>query len=221
MATRTLLQLRTEARQRADMENDDSFITDTEATRFINQSIKRLYDLLLTNQGGDYYVASNTFSTVGGTDTYALPAGFYRLLGIDVNFGGPRPVPLKPFMFHERNDYRYNTGWNYYEAVRYRILGSNIQFIPIPGGVFSVTLWYIPTFTDLVADGDLFDGFNGWEEWVVVDSAIKMQEKEENVQPELVARLAGLTAQIEALAEGRDHGFPQRVIDTSDRYWWW
>ena len=211
MGTRTIDQLETEARQRADMESDDSFITSAEAFRMINQSIKELYDLLIENQGHEYYITTQSISTVAGTSSYALNSAFYQLLGVDATVGST-VFTVRPFMFQERNAYSLGAGWGGLEPVYYRVEGSNIVFIPAPMAVHSVTVWYIPQFTDLTT-GQTFDGINGWEEYVVVDVAMKMLEKEESDTSHLMTRKALLTERIKALASRRDAGSPSRVVD--------
>ncbi len=52
--TRTLLQLREEVRQRADMVNS-AFVTNSEVDRCINESWAHMYDQLLAT-GEDYYL---------------------------------------------------------------------------------------------------------------------------------------------------------------------
>lgn len=223
MSTRTLTQLLAEVRQRADSTSDDSFITDAELTRYINQSAKELYDLLIQNQGQEYYLSRSTTNFVNGTDTYSLPATFYKLLGVDINGSNGDVDSAKPYMLDERNAYL-NYPWPYLsgEPVFYRISGANIEFIPMPGtSATSYTLLYIPAFVDLVfpdVGNTPFDGFNGWEEYVVVDAAMKMLEKEESDTSALAMRKALLVRRIESLSANRDAGAPERVKDTGWYY---
>ena len=71
----TLLQLRTQARDRADMTNS-LFIADAELNNYINSSIAELHDLLIGAYDSYYSILTSTFNTVSGTATYALPADF-------------------------------------------------------------------------------------------------------------------------------------------------
>lgn len=63
-------------------------------------------------------------------------------------------------------------------------------------------------------DSTLMEGITGWDEFVVVDAAIKAQIKQENPIDALLAERADMVAEIEALAEGRDAGQPFHVSDT-------
>ena len=75
--TMTLAQLRTAARQEADMVNSQ-FVSDSEFNTYINQSCFELYDLLIQKFGDDYYIKNPpyTFTTDGTSYLYALLATF-------------------------------------------------------------------------------------------------------------------------------------------------
>lgn len=176
--TRTLTLLRDDVRNRADMSFADDFITDTELTEYINQSIARLYNLIV-NQAQEYYVTSTTTAVTPGTTDYALPATFYRLRGVDYYVNG-RWVPLTREGFNKRDNTN-NAALQVGTTVptTYQIVGSNIRVFDIPEAT-NIRLWYIPAPTRLSADSDTFDGIAGFEEWVVIDSAIKCKMKQED-----------------------------------------
>ncbi len=60
----------------------------------------------------------------------------------------------------------------------------------------------------------ILDGVSGWEEYVVVDAAIKAMAKEESDPSVLMAQKQGLLQRIESAAENRDAGSPARVSDS-------
>lgn len=216
MKTVTLLSLKTQARQRADMENS-TFISDTELTTLINSSAAELYDLLI-GVFEDYKLTSQTISVVPNTDTYTLPTDFYKLRGVDLvldSFGNA--VTLKPFNFAERNAYLFTPTWNVVglSYLRYHMQGNSIRFVPVPNTSQSVKLWYIPAIPTLTLDADTLDGVNGFEEYIVVDAAIKMRIKEESDTMDLERQKALLTARINSMAANRDAGSPERVSDVT------
>lgn len=185
--TVTLASLRSQAQQRADMENTD-FLTGAEWNVNINNSATELYDLL-TTVFEDYYFDTHSITT-SGTDTYPLPDDFYKLLGVDQLFASGQSGTVKPFQFGERNSYRPYTGSN--EAL---------------------TLSYIPVMPALTQDSDTFDGINGWEEFIVIDAAIKALIKEESDVSTLMAQKAAIVRRINECAPNRDAGMPDRVTD--------
>lgn len=62
---------------------------------------------------------------------------------------------------------------------------------------------------------DSLDGRNGWEEWVVVDAAIKLLAKEESDTSQLEREAARLWARIMAALQNRDSGQGKRVTDVT------
>lgn len=62
---------------------------------------------------------------------------------------------------------------------------------------------------------DSIDGRNGWEEWVVVDAAIKLLAKEESDTSQLERESARLWARIMAALQNRDAGQGKRITDVA------
>lgn len=228
--TVTLLQLRTQARQRADAENSQ-YITDAELTGYINNSAAELYDLLIGAYDADYFLESVSFSTTSGTADYLLPNGtlysaaktFYKLRGVDAKINSSDWFALRPYNFNERNRNE-DFGWSTLAGpmVRYRVSGNYLKFSPTPDSATSVRLWYIPTYTALAADGDILQDVNAFSEYVVVDAAIKCRIKEDLDITVLMAVKAALKQRIEQMAENRDAGNPESVSDIyaeNNDYW--
>lgn len=94
-----------------------------------------------------------------------------------------------------------------------------IRFTPTPTGATSITIWYIPHAPVLVSSTDVWNGFNGWEEYAIVDAAIKCLEKEESDTGSLEMRKQRLIMRIQSLAGARDQGFPEQVTDVTLPYW--
>lgn len=62
-------------------------------------------------------------------------------------------------------------------------------------------------------DSTVLDGISGWEEYVVIDAAIKIQIKQENDFSGLAGQKMAMMQRIEAMAEGRDSGQAQHTSD--------
>lgn len=170
----TLAQLRTRIRQRSNNEHTNGqFVTDAELTSLINVSYKDLYGTLV-----DYSLhrAESTSSiTATGAASYALPTDVYSVLNVyRVENGRRTRLPrhsdrLKPGTL--------DTG----DACTYRVRGSSVVFNPTPAsGSYEVE--YIPVPNDLVDDDDELDGVLAWEEYVVIEVAMKVLLKEGSVQ---------------------------------------
>lgn len=216
--TLTLLQLRNMVRERSDMVNNQ-FITDTELNSYINQSYFELYDLLVQKYGDDYYVQTPyVFTTTGTDEYYPLPADFYKLLGLDLclNNSPDARVTIKPFMFSERNRYAVPNFQTFYGVtnLRYRLFGNQLWLTPIPTGNQIMRILYVPRMTTLSVDADTVDGISGWDEYIVIDAAIKCLAKEESDVSVFMAQKQAMIARIEAAAENRDAANPMTVSDS-------
>lgn len=219
MATLALSEIRQRCRERADMESSQ-FVTDSELNFYINQSIAELHDLLVQSYGEEYYVKRVSFNTVGQQESYDLDTvitdgDFYKLRGADARLNGDDLFTLQKFNFNERNRFQHFGVWDYLGItnVRYRILGNEIRFVPIPDREIEVQLWYIPRAVTLSADTDTYNDFNGWIEYVIVDCAIKMLNKEESDVAVLLNEKALLKRRIEEVANNRDAGDPESIQD--------
>ncbi len=200
------------------MENSN-FVKDSELVTYINESLSELYDLLVSRYGEDYFAKPEPFTiqTTGTEQIYSLPSDFYKALGVDLNLGGKESITLKPFQFQERNRY-YNSliyGWdeNAVTRARYRIIGRKLWIIPNPTGVRTIQVWYVPHAPILENDSDEFDAINGWEQYLIVDVAIKMLMKEESDISAHLLEKQQLEKRIKTMASNRDIGQSSQVSD--------
>lgn len=222
-------QIKEESRERANMENS-GFISDSELGRYVNKSIRALYDLIMTKYGEDYFVNAEPFEIVVNNtqDKYDLPDDFYKVVGVDLKVGTNNGISMQPFMWQERNNYlnSYIASWGEDGVVRarYRIMDNNpgkIWFIPSPTGGFNVDLWYVPVPPELEDEDDEFNGFNGWEEYVIIDAAIKMLGKEESATKDLKLERQLIIDRITETAANRDIGMSHRVQDVNSSNYDW
>lgn len=190
MRTVTLQDIRLDCRDRADMPRA-RLVSDQNLDRYINDSVARVYKMLVAARGQDYYMKDQSFTTDGRNPSqYALNSDFWQLVNVTATDGTFRRT-LRPFTMKER------ARWQEYA---------------VPAGLV-VTYSYVPA-PDRLTDPDAtFDGIAGWEEWVVLDAAMKMLEKEETDTSAMANRRAELTREIELLAPDRDAGWPERVTD--------
>jgi len=222
MRTFTFAQLKQRSREKADMVNSQ-FVDNLELENLVNESLTDLYDILVTTLGADYYVKDESFPTISGQSEYLLPSDFYKMAGVDLGSGSGKPLTVKPFMFQERNRYNnaliYDASTDGVLRARYRIIGENIKFVPdvLPSG--TITLWYHPACPILSSDTDTFDGINGYEEMVILLTAIKMLQKEESDTVALERRYEALKQRVVESAANRDSGFPEQVQDTRRDTW--
>lgn len=208
--TRTLLQLRTECRQRTEMEGS-TFVSDAELTRYLNQSIAKLYGKLVRARGDQYYRDSFSTTTTPGSSGVVLPATFFKLIGVDVQLSGLWRS-LDPIDWSARSDYLNAGSVSTVDGpLGYDLARDQVNIAPTPSSAFPVVIHFVPYATELVLDADAFDGINGWEGYAVADACVAMLAKEDSDTRALVAELEQMDALIDELAGTRDEGTAWRV----------
>lgn len=216
--TRTLAQLRAEVRDRADIENSQH-ITDAQINRYVNQSAAALHAMLV-EACEDYFVTGEgttapapAVSAAGeGSTEIALQATFYKIVAVEAEINGWK-TRLQRWVWQTHAALAEVSVGN--APHYYRIANNNYVIQPPLTTGTPVRTYYVPAFVDLVADADTYDGRDGWEEWVVLDAAIKCLLKEESDIRPFVAERDALLARIMQQMQTRDLGRPDRVQDVT------
>lgn len=208
MRTRTLTNLIADCRRLAKMENS-TFCTDADITELLNQELAELQATLGQVQGQPLYRSEDTISVVSGTASYALPADFFQLQGVQVN---GLTKSLRPFMPVERARLSDDNGDAYALGIYYRVQGNNIEFLPATD-TYTATIYYTPTSTRLATGTDTFDGFNGFEMAAIYGTVAQMLAMEESDPSFWEGRRERIYKRIEAIAAQRDASMPERVQD--------
>ncbi len=106
------------------------------------------------------------------------------------------------------------------------IIQPNTTISSINAGLNQVTLSLPALSTNPICalsfwtDAATIDGVSGWEEFIVIDAAIKAGVKQENDVSELRAEKEEMAQQIAAMAEGRDAGQAHHVSDVLGANGW-
>jgi hypothetical protein len=142
--TFTVAQLTARAKQRADMENDDSIST-AEWQSLLSSAYGELYATIVKS-GWRYYETEASLTT---TST-ALPAGFLKALSVDyvVNSTTDERRPLRHLDIQERNLYR---GMGAQQSLGWCLEGANIVLYPSLVSGQTYKFKYIPQPTDLTS----------------------------------------------------------------------
>jgi hypothetical protein len=226
--------LRYQAQLKSDQLNAN-FLTTDEWNININKSAFELFDVLVTKYGEDFFIASPYTISTTGAKNYALPDGsaafavggvtppaVYKLLGIDcgVAVGNNAWVTLPRYNWIDRNRFVYPQLTANALGVfnlSYRQMGNQLYFIPNPSAGQYIQIWYIPIRSLLLQDTDMLSfSISGWDEYVVIDAAIKAATKEESYDlvNALSAQKAAMLERIETTAANRDAGQPNTISDT-------
>jgi hypothetical protein len=100
----------------------------------------------------------------------------------------------------ERNKYSFpglQSAYGLRGRLKYRIHGNYLWLKPLPISGQVIRLWYVPRYMQLVNTTDVLDGFSGWEEYVVIDAAIKCLQKEESDVSVLLVQKAAFEKRLE------------------------
>lgn len=218
----TLQTLQNRVLQRANLEGATAFIATSELTDCINASIAEWYDIVrLSEWGGQFYRSSVTFPTVGAQSYYTFASigitDFLSLISVDVAVASNMIIAARPYQEEQRNTFRQYPvgGWLYTRPVFYQLQGEGISFIPTPQSAFSITLNYVATAPVLVAPTDPLNSINGWDEWIVLDAAIKLLVKDGqlDVVPLLMGMRESQKARIVSATGSRDMMAAEMVHD--------
>lgn len=217
---------------KADKLNSE-FLTTDEWNFNINQSSFRLYDLLVTKFGDNYFSAPPIQIPTNGTQFYPLPNGqnysgapaLFKLSGVDagINASNNQWFTLPRYNFIDRNKYATlqlaGTVQSIY-GLSYIVMGSNIEIIPLPTTAQILQLRYVPIMQQMLLDTDMLPfSLSGWSELVIVDAAIKALVKEESYDQAavLVQERSMILDRIQETAANRDVGQPNTVSNTRMR----
>ncbi len=237
----SLYELRLRCQQRADRVNS-KFVGNAEWNYVIRLACYELYDILITSYE-DWYAQEMAFlPTNGTTANYPLPNGYsnylggsyggtsgtpakamYKLAGVDLNVNTsvitPSRVTLMRFDFIKRNSYIYpnstSTIYGVYN-MRYRLMGSNINIIPVPAGGQNLVLWYTPKLPALLQDTDCTNiGISGWLNYVISRAAKYALDKEPGSDTSgLDNEILFLKKRIEEASQNRDAGIADTISET-------
>lgn len=220
--TKTRLQIETAARTLADA-SVDAHVSAPQVQYQINQSLAKLWGKLVSADP-DRYIQVQAITTTAGVKEYTLAADFMSVRAVDrVNGQARTPIPRYELMDPERYQQAYPYVDGFGSGLRYRIMGSDIdganeeiRFSQDPGAI-DVEVLYVQAPQLLTADGSTFNGVAGWEEYIEVDVAIMILDREESDTSSMRARKAEIEAEIQKLAGRRDAGRPSRIQDTRGR----
>jgi len=205
----------------ADMRNsafiDQSGTAGTELIRYANMAYKDLYAQICLSKEF-YFTTSTTINVTANTASYALPADFYKLDGVDMALDSSgRYLTLKPFQFQERNKFRSGLALTiapYGQVFRYILVGTTIQFVPLPSQAATIQLWYTPEPVTVTFASSLQLPI-GSDEYMSLHIACNLLSKEETDCSALNAKRLEVIDQLKNSLKDRDQGSAAYVVDES------
>jgi hypothetical protein len=197
----TLAQIREKVRQRADIQNEKKRYPDSELDRYINDSYKELYATLVRHSL--IREEAQQRITADGSVAYNLEDNHYSTLGVFKEES--RHYRRLRKHSHRHRPHGAQEAING-EAFRYRIAKSGgvkrIELVPRPqNGVY--VLVYVPILADLTEEDEM-DAVLSYDEYVVIDAAIKALRKENSDTSNLMSEKAAIEVRIIAAAEAEE-----------------
>ncbi len=214
--TQTRLQVRDNVRRTTDTRGTNALVRhpDTDLNEYINRGYAALYRKLTVIVPDQRFLASDAITTEDGTATYSLPSDFDHLISIDMLCNG-RLTWLTAYEMHERARLADPNNAGTGIPLTYRLRASNIELLPTPSGVYTVTLWYVPTVTQFTADGNTFDTVVRLDDYVISYASLQVavRDKDWQLVAECRSAMAELDPELEAIARSRDKNSPSRIVD--------
>lgn len=187
---------------------------------------------------GDFYQLLGVYIAPGSrmvTSDPDVPEGALTRILTPEDVPGGEWYALRPFMMRELG--RGWSGSGSCREVRYRLggtqetrithLSETLELRPLPSGQHTLRVVYVPHCNRDAIDQEgqepSWDGINGFEEYVVLSVSMQVLGMEESGTSHLATALARIAARIESLADARDAGHAERIIDRSEserRAWW-
>jgi hypothetical protein len=170
----TLAELRARVAFEGDFPNSSKF-TPAILTAKVNEGIEETWGVL-TDARPDYYTQEQTPApvTVAGVDQVVLPLDLLHLRKVEL-MDGDRAYKLMTVNLAEAHRVRRGSA----RPVRYRIQGTNLKLYPTPEAAYTLRIYYIPAFTNLVETDDFFDGINGFEDHAVALAIYRLKLREQ------------------------------------------
>lgn len=233
----TLLSLRNLALSYADMSGSsasDQLVSTPEANSYINASLAE-FNQLVVRLDVKLYLTSSLVTVPQGANSFPLPSNvapnntgngagsvnFMVAYGLDRS-GDGSGSPQSMYTIRRMSDWgARNAGNNSFwtpafrPQVRYEVLGNTITLFPALNAPGTYNLWWYPDAPTLVADTDTVDGRCFWSDYIAVDAAIKMKQKEESDVSVLMMWKQNLIQRIEVMGADRDYSSP-RMTGRSD-----
>lgn len=196
-----LATLRGRIRERGDFGPDTTSgrYPNTRINAAANLSWQRGREIACLKGDGQIYFKSATATMTPGPlantsfGTIAMPIDLVAIHGIDVVYSSNDICALEAASWGDRNVFRDVYGGPTGRPVAFcplnmgvesgaTVSAGSIAIFPAPDQGYTYTLWYIPKWTDITQDTDVFDGIAGHDEWAAWDAVISLATGDNDAQ---------------------------------------
>lgn len=198
-----------------------NFRSDATIYGYLSASCRDLVSML--SRLDDYWTATTVIFTTPSSQTSTnAVTGMWKLLAMRVTIDGKRGR-IGRAKLDDLDAEVTPQGWSA-QWPAYRLRGESIYWVPAPLIAHTVTIDYLPTaifrnsggspISELSAGTDTFDGVFGWEDWVVLHTAIKLKTDSGKDIQALKLELQEREASLLLAAEDRAAEDPEKIRDT-------
>ncbi len=219
--TRTLAQLRDSVERTAGI---SAFVgagkrhTEDSINDLVNRGLGALQRITAIVDPEFRPIASTDITTDGAATEYSLPSNCRSVISVHYEDDGECTWML-PFEIWERPTLADSlTTTNASRAYAYKVIGSNIEFLPLPPEDHTITVWYATTANQLSSDGQTVDVFDRLDDYVIWWAAreVAMDREDWERHDRLTDKIARMEQDIQVLARSRDLSHPARVVDVRE-----
>lgn len=201
MAVKTTASVRDAIRFRGDFRNTKRF-PDANITVEMQASFTELYQAIAKENEG-FFDVYGTVTTTANVDFVALPANTWLVRAIDLlESNGQRFTEMRAVGIKDRNRYSLIPG----RPEAYRLTARGADIYPTPDGVYTLRVLNTPSAPTM---GDTFDFYNGWEEYVIYATILRLALNEEADRAPWIAERDRARAIAITGANGRRSQSPQ------------
>jgi hypothetical protein len=222
----SLAKLRGLARLYADQRpgGADAFVPDTDGgvpsvgsvNDLVNLAVAEFWDLLVAARGQDYGISASALAIVANTSVYSLPSDFYEAKAVVLEWSANDHEPVDDIdRVEDRPAYNNYRNWAAWAPKGYRLLATQIEFLPTPTIAVTGRLRYVPTAPILTNDGDTVDCVNGWEKLPALRVAMELRAIEEMPFSDLERLFEREKERIMEMASERQAATPKQVQDVA------
>lgn len=202
--THDLAAIESMVRFRGDYQNVRKFPS-SDVRREIQKSFGEFWELINSVHQG-YFDTETTLSTVTSQRFIELPSDVWSVKGID-RLDGSDYRELRQVGVAERNRFGANTG----TPCAYRLSSRGVELQPTPDAVYTLRIVYTPKAPSLL-EAKSRDWFNGWDDYVIESTLMKLDRREGKPLVERERALAEIAGRIKAGASERRQQEPEYLV---------
>lgn len=220
MTTVALSDLRSSIRLLGDFENSAKF-TDAYLNEWINEAIEEYHEFVVDTYEGYYDKIDETVVTTAGEQEVDLPLDFFRLRLLERKLGTDSYRPLDRVTLS--NSSRFSgrgspRGYSLYGSDSTPLPGM-IRLWPVPDGVYTLRVTYVPVATTLEEDADEIDLLPGGRKFIVYQALVELDEREGRPINNRIAQVDRAKDRIKASAKQRDTAEPEYLFPRDGGRW--